>query len=405
VRLRSVVLVGAVVAATLSAGAAPGLASTALASTALASTGRAGSAQANAGATAASLGLSASASGVPEAAVIGNKNSLDYFTKLHGKWKRTQVAGRNSAFSAPSVVSGPGTDAAIAVEGANHSLVLYIKDSGHWIHDQVAGRNSTYSAPSLVVDPSGGGAIAAEGKNHSLWFRWLTTTGRWDVKEILGNGRDYSAPSLVIRGTGQAGGLGGAGQADIAYQGPDNALAYAYSTSSYRAWVNDVIGAKRAYSAPSLVVLGGTDATPGEAFIAVEGARNSLWTYYDATTTTVFTAHEVLSNRWAYSAPAAVQNGLDPNHAIEIAYRGASDSLGILLSPDGTSWQNDPLGHDGGVDSAPALVSQPNNGQLDLIYQGGSDTLWYLSAPVPSTDIAPAFTASKIGGKGSAYGG
>ena len=151
-------------------------------------------------------------------------------------------------------------------------------------------------------------------------------------------------------------------------------------------------------------MLDGTDATQGEAFIAVEGAKNSLWTY-DATTSTVFTPHEVLGNRFAYSAPSAVQNNLDPNHAIEIAYRGASDSLGILLSADGTLWQNDPLGHVGGVESAPALVAQPNNGRLDLIYQGGSNTLWYLSAPVPSTDIAPTFSASKIGGKGSAHGG
>ena len=395
-RVRSIAAAAAVGVVTVGAATAPVLAARVPAAPAAATA-------TNSGATTASLGLSASASGVPEAAVIGSRNSVDYFTKVGGKWKRTQVARRNSAFSAPGVVSGPGTDAAIAVEGANHTLVLYVKESGHWIREQVAGRNSTYAAPSLAVTPTGAG-IATEGKNHSLWFRWLTTTGRWDVKEVLGNGRDYSAPSLVIRGSDQAGGLGATGQADIAYRGPSNALAYAYSTSSYRSWVNDVIGAKDAYSAPSLVVLDGTDATQGEAFIAVEGAKNSLWTYY-TTSSTVFTAREVLGNRYAYSAPSAVQNNSDANHAIEIAYRGASDSLGMLLSPDGTHWQNDPLGHVGGVDSAPALVAQPNNGQLDLIYQGGSNTLWYLSAPVPSSDIAPNFSASRIGGKGSTYGG
>jgi hypothetical protein len=400
VRFSSVVVAAAVGAATVGAASAPVLA----AHVPAAQRAPAAVSVTNSGATAASLGLTASATGVPEAAVIGNKKSLDYFTKVHGKWKRTQVAGRNSAFSAPVVVTGPGTDAAIAVEGASHSLVVYVKVNGHWHTLKVAGRNTTYAAPSLVVTSSGAGAIATEGKNHSLWFRWQKNSSRWAVKEILGNGRDFSAPSLVIRDSDQAGGLGGAGQADIAYSGPDNALAYAYSTSSYRAWVNDVIGAKLAYSAPSLVVLDGTDATQGEAFIAVEGAKNSLWTY-DATTSTVFTPHEVLGNRFAYSAPSAVQNNLDPNHAIEIAYRGASDSLGILLSADGTLWQNDPLGHVGGVESAPALVAQPNNGRLDLIYQGGSNTLWYLSAPVPSTDIAPTFSASKIGGKGSAHGG
>jgi len=400
VRVSSVVLAAAVGVATVSAATAPVLAAKVPTAQRL----PAAASATNPGATAASLGLAASSTGVPEAAVLGKRNSLDYLTKVRGKWKRTQVAGPNSAFSAPVVVSGPGTDAAIAVEGASHSLAVYVKINGHWRHLKVAGRNTTYAAPSLVATPSGAGAIATEGKNHSLWFRWQTNGSRWDVKEILGSGRDYSAPSLVIRDSSQAGGLGGAGQADIAYQGPDNALAYAYSTSSYRAWVNDVIGAKRAYSAPSLVVLDGTDATQGEAFVAVEGAKHSLWNYY-ATTSTLFTGQEVLGNRYAYSAPSAVQNNLDPNHAIEIAYRGASDSLGILLSPDGTHWQNDPLGRAGGVESAPALVAQPNNGQLDLIYQGGSNTLWYLGAPVPSTDIAPAFSASKIGGKGSAYGG
>jgi hypothetical protein len=397
VRPSSVVFAAAAAAATITLGTA-----SALAAPASASAGRSLTALSNPGATSPSLSLAASATGVPEAAVIGKDNSLWYYTKVKGKWKHTEVAGSGTAFSGPSLVSGPGTDAAVAVEGPGHSLGIYIKTGKHWRHENVAGANTTYSAPSLQVGTSGAG-IAVEGKNHSLWFRWVTGTATWHAKEILGRGWTYSAPSLVIRSTSQASGSGGAGQADIAYEGPGNALLYVHSVANYRHWVNDSLGTKLAYSAPSLVILDGADATQGEAFIAVEGLHHTLWTY--TATSSLFTGQELLSSNWIYSAPAAVQNNLDTQHAIEVAYRGPSRSVGVLLFLGGTSWQNDELGHDGGVDSAPALVAQANNGQLDLIYQGPAQTLWYYHAPVPLTPVAPTFTGGKIGGAGSTYGG
>jgi hypothetical protein len=397
VRPSSVVLAAAAAAATITVGTA-----TALAAPASATAGRTSTALSNPGAASPSLSLAASATGVPEAAVIGKDNSLWYYTKVKGKWKRTEVAGSGTAFSAPSLVSEPGTDAAVAVEGPGHSLGLYVKINGHWHREKVAGANTTYSAPSLQFGVTGAG-IAVEGKNHSLWFRWLAGSGRWRAKEILSRGWAYSAPSLVIRSTSQGSSSGGPGQADIAYEGPGNALLYVHSAADYRHWVNDSLGPKLAFSAPSLVVLDGADATQGEAFIAVEGLHHSLWTY--TATTGLFTGQELLSSNWIYSAPAAVQNNLDTQHAIEVAYRGPSRSVGVLLFLGGTSWQNDELGHDGGVDSAPALVAQANNGQLDLIYQGPAQTLWYYHAPVPLTPVAPTFTGGKIGGAGSTYGG
>jgi hypothetical protein len=396
VRSRSAVLAAAVAVAAIGAGGA-----SALAAPAHLAPGPA-IATANPGATARSLSLSVSATGVPQAAAIGQSDSLWYYTKVKGKWKRKELAGAGSAFSAPSLVSGPGSDVAVAVEGPGHTLMVYVKTAGIWARLTAAGRNTTYAAPSLAVTSSHI-AVAVEGKNHSLWLRWLGGS-KWRAKEILGSGRVYSAPSLVVRSAIQASVSGGTGQADIAYEGPGNSLFYDYSTTSYYHWVNQVIGTAIAYSAPSLAVLDGSDATQGEAFIAVEGAQHSIWAYNNGAGTT-FTAQELLSNGWVYAAPAVVQNNRDPNHAIEIAYRGSSTSLGVLLDLGGTSWQNDPLGHDGTVDSAPALYAAPNTGALSLIYQGKGNTLWYDRGPVPATDIAPTFSNGKIGGLHSAYGG
>jgi hypothetical protein len=62
----------------------------------------------------------------------------------------------------------------------------------------------------------------------------------------------------------------------------------------------------------------------------------------------------------------------------------------------------------GSVDSAPALFDRAAKpaGEADLVFQGTGGTLWYYSAPKPSTKgLAPSFTGLKIGGAGSTFGG
>jgi hypothetical protein len=39
------------------------------------------------------------------------------------------------------------------------------------------------------------------------------------------------------------------------------------------------------------------------------------------------------------------------------------------------------------------------------LLSSAGNSLWFESGPAPSTDIAPTFTASRIGGPRSAYGG
>jgi hypothetical protein len=87
--------------------------------------------------------------------------------------------------------------------------------------------------------------------------------------------------------------------------------------------------------------------------------------------------------------------------------QGPSRSLGLIfLNLGADDWQNDPLGGVN-VDSAPAIAAQPAGPakQLDLLYQGAGSSLWFVSGPAPSTDIAPTFTASRLGKAGTGYGG
>ena len=61
----------------------------------------------NPGAVSPSLALSVAGAGDPEIAAIGSRDSLQYYTKVNGKWTRKQVAGSNSAFAGASLISGP----------------------------------------------------------------------------------------------------------------------------------------------------------------------------------------------------------------------------------------------------------------------------------------------------------
>ncbi|MGO8956219.1 MAG: hypothetical protein ACLQFR_02410 [Streptosporangiaceae bacterium] len=384
------VLAAAAAAATLAAGGTSALAAPA---------GRAAPALSNPGATSPSLAMKVSAGGDPEVAAIGSQGSLQYYTQVKGKWTRKQLAGKNSAFSGPALVSGPGGDAAVAVEGPNHSLLVYVKTSGKWKTLKAAGKNSAYSAPSFVVGASGV-VIAVLGKNHSLWYYWYDPiAGKWHNHEILGANRAYSAPSLFVRSSGQA---------DIAVEGADHTVSYLSATNPLH-WTNDVVGpVGSAYSAPSLVVFSGKF-DPGAAFIVVEGPRHEL---VDFAKTRGWSSHELEGPSWCYSAPSLAQNISDLTRPVEIAFQGSSHSITLLLFNAGATtpgWQNDVIVQaTGSVNSAPALVDRRAYvaGEADLVFQGSAGTLWYYDAPEPSTaGLAPSFTGLKIGAAGTTFGG
>jgi hypothetical protein len=64
--------------------------------------------------------VAASPSGGVDAAVMGKRQSLWYFSGSHGKWHRTEVAGSRTVFSGPSVCV-TFTESEIAVQGARHT--------------------------------------------------------------------------------------------------------------------------------------------------------------------------------------------------------------------------------------------------------------------------------------------
>jgi hypothetical protein len=396
VRSSSALLAAAAAAATIAAGSASAFAATPAAAT---------PAVANPGAVSPSLALTASSAGTPEVAAIGKSNSLWYYTKAKGKWTRRELAGKNSVYSGPSIVSGPGTDAAIAVEGPAHELLVYIKEAGHWVKEKAAGKNSAYSVPAIAVEGESAG-VAVVGRGHTLVYYWLSS-GRWHSKEILSGNRAYSAPSLVIRDSAQASPAEPAGRADIAVEGIGHSLSYLRSGPGgpSHSWTNVVVSPAGAYSAPSLLVLTGTD--KGLAALAVQGPHHSLnYFQYESGTT----AAQLLGSGWVYSAPALVQNAKDPQRPVEMAWQGGNHSVSLLYYSAGSSgWVNDVISSQTGtVNSAPALAAQGAGpaGQADIVLQGASNTLWFLDAPVPaSATLAPQFTALRIGGKSTTYGG
>jgi hypothetical protein len=349
--------------------------------------------------------MAVSASGTPEAAVVGAHQSLWYYTVVKGKWHASRLGGGGTAYSGPSVVSGPGSNAAVAVEGKNHSLLLFVTSHGKWVRLTVAGRGSAYSAPSLAPGPSGVG-IAVDGKSNSLWYYYLRN-GHFHSKEIFSAGYAYSAPALVIRNSAQAVRGGPLGEVDIAVQASGHALYYVHSPAHGNSWQNTLVaGPGTTYAAPSLVVFNGS----GAAFIAIEGPSHSLTVFSNGRGWSP--GRVLLSSGWVYSAPSVVQNPTNPNLPVAIAYRGSSESIGVVLfnakaSPH-PAWQNDPISATvlNGF-SAPAMVVQPAGpaAQFDLIFQGANNTLWFYKGPKPPAGLAPNFTGIRIGKPGSTFGG
>jgi hypothetical protein len=357
----------------------------------------------NNGARAPSLALSVSSSGDPEVAAIGKGATLLYYTQVKGKWRSTQLAGKGTAQSGPSLVSESGSNAAIAVEGPGNSLLLFSTRHGHWIRQTIAGHNSAYSVPSLAHSPVGL-AIAVEGQNNTLWFYWFAS-GSWHSKLVLPTLSAYSAPSLVIRTTHQADEDDPAGEADIAVEGADNGLMYAYSGSSYSTWSTVNLAPSAAdYSTPSMIVVA-TEAhqTPGPADVVVEGPEHKVIGY--AAFDGEYNPSTLSPSGTIYSAPSFAQNTADSENPAAIVFQGAKSRVH-------DEYPHLPLAFDlvsvGSVhaDSAPAVFARAAHpaGEVDVIYEGPANTLWYFHAPKPKSGPLK-FTGQEIGGAGSTFGG
>lgn len=397
------VLSAAITAITLTGTALTGIAIAAPA--ALATSGGATSpAFTNPGAASPSLSLSVSPAGEPEVASVGPAGTLWFRYMTGGIWHSHRVAGPGSAFSGPSIYAGPLGFTGIAVEGPVHTLQFYALAGGHWHHFVVTPPNTAYSAPSLAVGTTKAG-ISVEGPHHTLLCFSGTLSGlsgHLHHSVVNGPGTTFSAPSMVIRTADQATVADPAGEIDIAVENASHSLSYYRSRS--HGWQNTVIGGPgSAYSAPSLTVLTSTFILEGEPYLVVQGPHHSLRAY---TNNSGWQKILVIGNGRVYSAPSLTLG--DTSQEAGMAFEGVSHSVSFVYwYVSGGSWVNDVITSiSGHVNSAPALFFRAASGENDIVLQGGSNTLWYFSAPAPaSPNLAPQFSGHRIGGPGTTFGG
>jgi hypothetical protein len=411
VRPRSAALAVAVAAAAIGAGPVTG----ALASPSASAGGRVTPAVTNPGDAEPSLSLATGTNGAPKAAADGAKGSLWYYTVAKGHWHATRLGGSGTAYSGPSVVSGPGGNAAVAVEGKNHSLLLFVTKGSKWVKLTVAGKNTAYSVPSLALGPSNAIGIAVEGKSNSLWYYWLAG-GKFHSHEVLSAAYIYSSPSLVIRDAAQGVPGDPAGSPDIAVEAGGHALYYLNSV--HGKWHNTLVPGSNGmvYSAPALDLLARPWFDGGEAFVAVEGPHNSFAGFSSGRGWGPF-GTQPLGSGWVYGAVSIIQNLQDSDLPIAVAYHGPSDLLGILFLNEGSAtpgWQNDVITSKPDAPStlentfsAPAMAVQTAGpaAQVDVIFQGAHNTLWFYKGPKPASGIVPTFAGQRIGAPGSTFGG
>ena len=223
----------------------------------------------------------------PGIAVEGARHTLWYYRPVKGHWRGRQVDGSGTDYSAPSLVirygtqvepGGPAGQADIAVEGAAHTLSYYNSLAfGHWNVTLVGGRNSTYSAPSLIVGYGayeGAADIAVQGPGHSVVFRADVVGSRPGNPVTLDQHGVFSAPSMFQSSEDPQ------GQFEIAFQGESHSVTFLYySPAGAGSFVNDVISSAtgQVYSAPSLFA--GTIPTLGYDLL-FQGKGNSLFYYH-----------------------------------------------------------------------------------------------------------------------------
>jgi hypothetical protein len=345
-----------------------------------------------------SLSLSVSPAGEPEIATIGPSHSLwfSYFSGVH--WNIKKISGKDTAYSAPSLIAGSGGISNVAVEGASHTLQFWHRSGGRWHRTQVAGKGSTYSAPSLA-EGDGKTAIAAEGSKRKLVF-YAYRSGKWHRHVITRNGVVASAPSLVIRSSAQASGTDPAGEADIAV-GESGGVLFYYNSLDTGWQATPVTGAGVADSAPSLAVSDSSHSTGAEPFIALEGPGHLLYRYVEESG--IWEGGSAAGPGAVYSAPSQVIGDsvvFDP-----MVYESASRSLRLVYTDlVARTVASAVVSVDFTAYSPPSLFVQPS-GELDVAAQGQDNSLMYCAASAPVSPATPGFSCTQVGSIHSTYGG
>lgn len=256
----------------------------------------------------------------------GTHNSIDFYWQNYGSsnWDPEQVDADGSAYSPPAIAEGNDSDL-IAVEGPHNSLDFYWQSYGSsgWDEEVVADSGAAYAAPSLTDDNDAGTTdIAVQGPDHSLsdWEQCYScgaSLDQWQRLPVAGDGTTYSAPAAIN--------YGGADYVEIAWQGPQQRLQYAWGAGGYFS-VESVAGPGNASSAPAINIGGNSTA------IAVEAPGHNLDFYWQTIGGQTWSS-QVAGQQSAFSAPSIGEG----NGYTSIAAEGPAHSLLFYFQQYGSS--------------------------------------------------------------------
>ncbi len=287
------------------------------------------------------------------------------------------------------IVSDLASSAAPGGPDSGAGTTTYDIDNSAWGTTNAQGYvGQSYDPPAPAWDSPcvGDPSVLVNGPSNTLTDYWEGPGGQWTSALIGNSGSAYSAPSLAVSGTGQA---------YVAVQGPGDSLwTYWTAGSGAGTWYGPlgISGAGSAYSVPS-VAMGPT----GLPTVAVEGPDNTLWLYWMAANAQWYGPLQVGGPGTTYSAPSLA---IGPSGLPKVAVQGPNDTLWLYWEGSDAQWYG-PLGV-GGTNStygAPSLAVGPS-GLPKVAVQGPNDTLWLYWEGSDAQWYGPL----GVGGTNSTYG-
>ena len=172
---------------------------------------------------------------------VGEKGSLHFAAGSAGQSAILEEIETDTAplgvSSPPAVTFNGNGDLQLAVQSLNQSLDYYWMPglnlaSPTWNLTQIAGPESAYSAPAMARAPAGT-VIAALGPSNSLYFYWNHDGDQtWNPSLIAGPESAYSAPAIARFLVGTV----------VAARGSNNTLNFYWNVDGNTTWTSSVIG-------------------------------------------------------------------------------------------------------------------------------------------------------------------
>ena len=289
------------------------------------------------------------------------------------------IGGPGSTFSAPAIIAQGTSDPSspgygnfdIAVEGPNHTGDLYWDISGTWYGPyQFAGPGTVYSTPAMAEDSNGNLQITLQGPANTLYAYWNSTGSFYGPLGVAGVGTTFSGPTMEQVGNDVF--------ADV--QGPNHSLLDYYvgdggsnpSTATPWSAARQSSNDGTVFDTPNFGGVGGGAGTSGVIF---EGPNNSLFQALSTTNEDLQLA-EIHGAGSTYSTPAGLATG-PSNYYQYIANEGPSNTLYWYFEDPHTVRLDGPLqiGGVGSTWSAPSLLMDVS-GNFDIAVQGPNHALY-----------------------------